>query len=49
VDAGAGDDRVDVRDGAHDRVRCESGRDTVRADAVDTLIGCEKTTSRAVL
>jgi len=49
VDAGAGDDRVDVRDGAHDRVLCGSGRDTVRADPVDTLIGCETTTTRAVL
>jgi Ca2+-binding RTX toxin-like protein len=42
IDAGPGDDRVRVRDGRRDRVRCGPGRDTVTADRVDRLIGCER-------
>lgn len=40
-DAGPGADVVDARNGARETVRCGSGRDRVRADARDRLIGCE--------
>jgi hypothetical protein len=30
-----------VRDGKRDRVDCGDGRDSVRADRADLLIGCE--------
>lgn len=38
---GRGDDVVDARDGRAELVDCGPGRDRVRADAVDRLIGCE--------
>jgi Ca2+-binding RTX toxin-like protein len=38
---GAGADRADLRDGRGDLLWCGRGRDTVRADARDVLIGCE--------
>jgi Tol biopolymer transport system component len=41
VAGGAGDDRIDVRNGATDRVNCGAGDDTVRADRSDRLHGCE--------
>jgi Ca2+-binding RTX toxin-like protein len=42
VDAGAGRDTVYARDGRAETVRCGSGRDRVKADKSDTLIGCER-------
>ena len=41
IASGPGDDLVDVRDGERDRVRCGPGRDTVKADRFNALIGCE--------
>jgi N-acetylglucosamine-6-sulfatase len=40
--AGAGPDRIDVRAGSRDVVRCGAGFDRVRADLRDRLIGCER-------
>jgi Ca2+-binding RTX toxin-like protein len=42
IHAGAGNDWIDSRDGRRDIVDCGPGRDTVRADRVDRLIGCER-------
>ena len=39
--AGDGDDLVNARDGVADRVDCGAGADTVVADAVDVVAGCE--------
>jgi hypothetical protein len=39
--AGAGNDRIHANDGHTDRVDCGPGRDTVWADRVDRLAGCE--------
>jgi Ca2+-binding RTX toxin-like protein len=41
VGAGEGDDTVMSRDGEADEIDCGAGQDTVHADAVDTLTGCE--------
>jgi hypothetical protein len=41
IDSGAGEDTIRVRDGRRDRVRCGEGTDTVRADPIDVLVGCE--------
>ena len=41
VNAGNGNDTVGVRDGSQDLVDCGGGTDTVTADAVDVLTGCE--------
>lgn len=41
VSAGAGDDTIHARDGVADHIDCGTGTDTVVADRVDTLIGCE--------
>jgi hypothetical protein len=41
---GAGDDRIEVADGRTDRVRCGPGIDSVTADRIDVLSGCEKIT-----
>lgn len=41
VDAGAGHDTIDARDGEADRIDCGVGTDSVTADSIDTLIGCE--------
>jgi len=47
VFAGGGDDRIDVRGGPFDRVRCGSGRDSVLADKGDRVArDCEKVTRR---
>jgi Tol biopolymer transport system component len=40
LQGGAGPDRFDARDGRRDTIRCGGGRDVVRADARDRLIGC---------
>ena len=47
VEAGAGNDTIDARDGQRDVIRCGSGRDTVKADARDTLSGCERINGRS--
>ena len=44
ISGGAGNDYIDARDGEADTVDCGLGRDTVVADKVDTLSGCEKAT-----
>jgi Ca2+-binding RTX toxin-like protein len=41
VFAGAGDDSIDAVDGSGDRIACEHGADTVRADQFDELTECE--------
>jgi hypothetical protein len=41
VSGGSGNDRINVANGKKDRVNCGKGRDTVRADRVDVLTGCE--------
>jgi hypothetical protein len=38
---GAGPDRLDPRDGRRDMIICGGGRDVVRAEARDRLVGCE--------
>ena len=42
IRGGSGDDVILAADGTRDRVLCGSGIDTVTADRVDTLVGCEK-------
>jgi hypothetical protein len=42
VAGGAGNDFVAARDGARDMVSCGNGRDTVQADRVDGVRGCER-------
>jgi Ca2+-binding RTX toxin-like protein len=42
LDGGAGDDTIDAEDGHRDIVRCGPGTDTVRRDAGDRVIGCER-------
>ena len=42
LDGGTGRDRLDSRDGRREVVRCGAGRDRVRADRRDRLIGCER-------
>ena len=41
VVGGAGADTIDAADGAAEVVRCGAGRDRVRADRRDRLVGCE--------
>ncbi len=38
---GAGNDRIDSSNGRRDVINCGPGRDSVRADSVDRLSGCE--------
>ena len=42
LDGGSGKDRLDSRDGRREVVRCGPGRDRVRADRRDRLVGCER-------
>ena len=44
--AGAGNDNVDSRDRRRETVNCGRGRDRVRADRVDRLVGCERVSRR---
>ena len=44
IDGGPGNDTINSVDGVRETVICGSGRDTVRADRVDRLRGCEKIT-----
>jgi hypothetical protein len=46
VCAGKGRDRIRVLSGDKDVVRCGSGRDTVRADRIDRVRGCERVVRR---
>jgi hypothetical protein len=46
VIAAGGNDRIRARDGRKDRISCGSGRDTVTADRIDVLTGCERVTRR---
>jgi hypothetical protein len=41
-DAGSGNDSIDAKDGVKETIRCGRGKDSVKADAGDKLIGCEK-------
>lgn len=41
IRAGKGGDEIDATDGTKDRVSCGKGRDSVKADRVDRLHGCE--------
>jgi len=42
ISGGAGNDRIDSRDGVKETIDCGKGRDRVRADKSDKLVGCEK-------
>lgn len=44
IDAGAGDDRIDTRDGAHDQAFCLAGYDRIAADPGDAIgdFDCEE-------
>jgi hypothetical protein len=42
VGAGEGSDRILVRDGETDTVRCGGGFDSVKADGLDRVSGCER-------
>jgi hypothetical protein len=42
VDAGGGNDNVNVANGNRDTVDCGTGRDTVKADKIDRLKHCER-------
>lgn len=46
VDAGPGNDVINVRNGRRDSVLCGRGRDRVVADASDRLNGCERVSRR---
>ena len=47
VDGGRGNDSIDSRDKRHETVTCGAGdNDRVRADRVDTLVGCERVARR---
>jgi Ca2+-binding RTX toxin-like protein len=39
--SGSGNDSVDSRNGKRETILCGAGRDTVRSDAADRLVGCE--------
>lgn len=41
LSGGDGDDTISARDGVADRIDCGAGTDSVVADAVDVLAGCE--------
>jgi hypothetical protein len=47
IAAGAGDDRIEAADGRRDRVRCGPGNDSVVADRIDLVKGCETVTPPA--
>jgi hypothetical protein len=46
VFGGAGNDVVSARDGQRDVIDCGAGRDSVVADRIDVVRGCEKVTRR---
>jgi hypothetical protein len=43
---GAGNDTINAADGRRESVDCGAGRDSVTADRIDRLVGCEKKTLR---
>jgi Ca2+-binding RTX toxin-like protein len=45
-DAGDGNDTIDSRDRTREKIRCGSGRDTVRADKRDRVVRCERVKRR---
>ncbi len=45
IGGAAGDDTIYAHDGVADNVVCSTGTDTVEADAIDTLSGCENITT----
>ena len=47
IDSGAGDDTIRVKDRKRDRVQCGPGQDTIYADTIDVLLGCEDVHTRA--
>jgi arylsulfatase A-like enzyme len=47
--AGRGEDKIRVVSGDKDVVRCGFGRDTVRADRIDRVHGCERVVRRSKL
>jgi Tol biopolymer transport system component len=46
VSGGAGNDKINVVNHKRDRVNCGKGIDTVRADRIDKLVGCERVKRR---
>jgi hypothetical protein len=42
----SGNDKINVANGKKDSVNCGKGRDSVRADRVDKLTGCERVRRR---
>jgi Ca2+-binding RTX toxin-like protein len=42
IDGGKGDDRIDARNGKRDTIICGPGHDSVQADRVDRVNGCER-------
>jgi Ca2+-binding RTX toxin-like protein len=42
VSGGSGNDTIQARDGERDTIDCGSGKDTVVADKIDVVKGCEK-------
>jgi hypothetical protein len=44
LEGGSGKDAIDAVDRKRDVVRCGSGRDRVRVDAIDSVAGCERVT-----
>jgi hypothetical protein len=46
LDGGSGNDRIDAADRVREVVRCGPGRDAVRADLADRLVGCERVSRR---
>lgn len=44
IDAGAGNDTINAKNGHVDTINCGAGTDTVTADKGDKLIGCEHVT-----
>jgi hypothetical protein len=49
VQGGADDDRLEVRDGGPDGAACGGGADTVIADTIDSISGCEAVDANASL
>ena len=49
IATGAGNDRIEAADGRRDRVRCGPGNDSVTADRIDLLSGCENVTRRRAI
>ncbi len=45
-EGGPGNDTIEAADGISEPIRCGPGRDTVRADRGDRLIGCERVSRR---